>query len=75
MRSVVVTGPDTVEVREVDVPETGPSDVLVRVKACGVCGTDLFYRHIGGCLTLQDRCGSDTSPRARLQELVRTSPA
>lgn len=63
MKSVVVTGPDTVEVREVDVPETGPSDVLVRVKACGVCGTDLFYRNIGGAAP---RCRTDAArTRAR----------
>ncbi|HCU91874.1 MAG TPA: butanediol dehydrogenase [Actinobacteria bacterium] len=29
------------EVEEVPVPEPGPGEVLVRVKACGICGTDL----------------------------------
>ncbi|NLO39707.1 MAG: Zn-dependent alcohol dehydrogenase, partial [Ruminiclostridium sp.] len=28
------------EVREVPVPEIGPTDVLVRVAYIGVCGTD-----------------------------------
>lgn len=27
--------------RDVPIPEVGPQDVLLRVKACGVCGTDL----------------------------------
>ncbi|MFN3502004.1 MAG: iditol 2-dehydrogenase, partial [Allorhizobium sp.] len=26
--------------REVKKPEAGPDDLLVRVEACGVCGTD-----------------------------------
>jgi len=28
-------------VKEVERPECGPGEVLIRVKACGVCGTDL----------------------------------
>ena len=34
------------EVEEVPVPEPGPGEVLVRVKACGICGTDL--KIVGG---------------------------
>lgn len=38
-------GKEKIEVREVSVPEPGPGEVLLRVRACGVCGTDLhFYR-------------------------------
>jgi len=48
MKSVIITAPDTIEVREVDTPEAGPGDVLVRIRACGVCGTDVFYHHLGG---------------------------
>lgn len=28
-------------VEEVPIPEIGPDDVLVEVKACGICGSDL----------------------------------
>ena len=28
-------------IREVDVPKVGPGEVLIRVRACGLCGTDL----------------------------------
>ncbi len=31
-------------VEEVTVPDPGPGEALVRVKACGVCHTDLHYR-------------------------------
>jgi len=48
MNTVVVTAPGTTEVQEVDRPSAGPKDVLVRVRACGICGSDVFYIHIGG---------------------------
>jgi threonine dehydrogenase-like Zn-dependent dehydrogenase len=48
MRQVRVHGPHDVRVDEVDEPEPGPSDVVVRVAACGICGTDLSYISMGG---------------------------
>jgi 2-desacetyl-2-hydroxyethyl bacteriochlorophyllide A dehydrogenase len=48
MKSVIVTGPGTVEVIEVPTPSAGPQDVLVRVRACGICGSDSFYIARGG---------------------------
>ena len=48
MTSVVVTGPNKTEVLTVEVPAVGAADALVRVKACGICGSDTFYIHIGG---------------------------
>jgi L-iditol 2-dehydrogenase len=48
MKSVVVTGPDTTEVLDVERPAVGASDALIRVRACGICGSDAFYIHIGG---------------------------
>ena len=33
--------PDSVELRDVEVPEIGPQDVLLEVQAVGVCGSDL----------------------------------
>ena len=34
----------TVELKDILVPDPGPGEALVRVKACGVCHTDLHYR-------------------------------
>jgi S-(hydroxymethyl)mycothiol dehydrogenase len=48
VRGVVATakqGPVTVET--ITVPDPGPGEALVRVKACGVCHTDLHYREGG----------------------------
>jgi L-iditol 2-dehydrogenase len=41
MQAAVYRGPGDLRVEEVPVPETGPSEMLVRVEACGVCGTDI----------------------------------
>ncbi|WP_314213285.1 alcohol dehydrogenase catalytic domain-containing protein [Pseudarthrobacter equi] len=48
MKSVVVTGAGTTEVLNVERPIVGPADALLAVKACGICGSDSFYMHIGG---------------------------
>jgi len=41
MKAAVLSGEERFEVREVDRPLCGFGEVLVRVKACAVCGTDL----------------------------------
>jgi L-iditol 2-dehydrogenase len=41
MKAAVLAKPSHFEVREVDRPEYGQGEVLVKVKACAVCGTDL----------------------------------
>ena len=30
-----------VEIREYDIPKPGPGEVLIQVKACGICGSDV----------------------------------
>ncbi|MEO6943144.1 MAG: alcohol dehydrogenase catalytic domain-containing protein [Lacisediminihabitans sp.] len=41
MRAAVLFGPGDLRVVDRDVPTPGPEEVLVRVAACGACGTDL----------------------------------
>jgi L-iditol 2-dehydrogenase len=43
MRSLWGRAPFQVEVRNVPVPVAGPGEVIVRVTACGICGTDLHF--------------------------------
>ncbi|WP_284984465.1 zinc-binding dehydrogenase [Arthrobacter sp. efr-133-TYG-118] len=40
MKAAIVTGPDQLSIREVETPAPGPTDVLVKMKACGLCGSD-----------------------------------
>ncbi|NNH69964.1 NAD(P)-dependent alcohol dehydrogenase [Nocardia uniformis] len=41
MRALQWTGPETVEVRDIPVPDIGRGDLLIRVGAAGVCHSDL----------------------------------
>lgn len=41
MKSAVLYGKHDLRVEELALPTLGPNDVLVQVKACGVCGTDV----------------------------------
>ncbi|MGH9035828.1 MAG: S-(hydroxymethyl)mycothiol dehydrogenase [Acidimicrobiia bacterium] len=48
VRAVVATAKKApVTVETITVPDPGPGEALVRVKACGVCHTDLHYREGG----------------------------
>src|SRR5260221_1152955 len=49
MRAGVYRDKGVVRVEEVPVPEVGPGEVLIKVAACGVCGTDIkkiFQRYV-----------------------------
>ncbi|HEX4714480.1 MAG TPA: zinc-dependent alcohol dehydrogenase family protein [Ktedonobacteraceae bacterium] len=41
MRAVIIDAPGKVRVGSVPDPTPGPSELLIRVGACGICGTDL----------------------------------
>lgn len=45
MKGNYFLGEKKFEVREYPVPEAGPKDVLIRVAACGICGTDVHIYH------------------------------
>ncbi len=47
MKAAVYRGIDRVQVEEVPLPALEPGEILVRVGACGVCGTDLKKIHHG----------------------------
>ncbi len=45
MRAVVLEGPGRASVKELPRPAPGPGQVLIKVMACGLCGTDVhLYR-------------------------------
>ena len=45
MKASYFLGDKKFEVRDLPLPEIGEQDVLVRVAACGVCGTDVHIYH------------------------------
>ncbi|MCG7631800.1 alcohol dehydrogenase catalytic domain-containing protein [Gordonia McavH-238-E] len=48
MRALIVSGAGATSVVNKPVPEPDPHDVLVKMRACGICGSDAFYISIGG---------------------------
>jgi threonine dehydrogenase-like Zn-dependent dehydrogenase len=44
MRAGVFKGVHTFEIEEVDDPKAGPEDIVLKVRACGICGSDLHDR-------------------------------
>lgn len=47
MRALVKTGKGIglIEVREVPEPRPGKGEVLIKIEACGICGSDIHVRH------------------------------
>ncbi|EMD01288.1 hypothetical protein BAUCODRAFT_204777 [Baudoinia panamericana UAMH 10762] len=43
MRALQYSKPRDFKVVEIDMPDLGEEDVLVKISACGVCGTDLHF--------------------------------
>ena len=41
MKALVLKEYNTFALEDVDLPKIGPDDVLIRVKACGICGSDV----------------------------------
>ncbi|MEU1180013.1 alcohol dehydrogenase catalytic domain-containing protein [Streptomyces sp. NPDC005820] len=63
MKSVQTGGVDKIEVVDVERPVPGPKDVLVRIRACGICGTDVTFLHMGG-MPARAHLGGETVPVA-----------
>lgn len=69
MKSIVVTGPTIAEWVEVDRPIVGPNDVLLRIRACGICGSDAMYTRIGGIPPRQGATPLGHEPAAEIVEV------
>lgn len=44
----IVTAPGETQVVDAPKPSVGPADVLVKIRACGICGTDALFISLGG---------------------------
>ncbi len=47
MKALKLTGPRHLELVEIQAPEPDGKNVIIRVSACGICGSDLHYWHAG----------------------------
>ena len=71
MRAAVMRG-DRFVVEERPMPVPGPGDVLVKVRACGICGSDLHYfHHIDGMIENVRALGAPTDA---MQKTLRDDP-
>lgn len=71
MKVSMVTGPGQTEVVEVPDPTVGPADVLVKMKACGICGSDALYIAMGGLPPNQGRMPLGHEPAGEIVEVGR----
>jgi len=56
MKAAVVLRPNVISIQEIPTPEAGPDDIVIRVHACGVCGSTstasratIFWLPFPGC--------------------------
>ena len=71
MRVSMVTGPGETDVLEVPDPTPGPADVLVKMKACGICGSDALYIAMGGLPPRHGRMPLGHEPAGEVVEVGR----
>ncbi len=48
MKLLNIHGVNDVRLDDYQRPEAGPNDVVIKMKACGICGSDLSYIKVGG---------------------------
>jgi len=61
MKSVQTGAVDKTETVDVERPVPGPKDVLLKIRACGICGTDVAFLHMGG-MPARAHLGGDLVP-------------
>ncbi len=70
MKATMITGPggqtDVVDVAD---PVVGPADVLVKIRACGICGSDALYISMGGLPPRQGRMPLGHEPAGQVVEV------
>lgn len=71
MKAAVLAGPQTIEIKDVPVPEMGPGLIKIKVNACGVCGSDIHMwksgkgwnpSHQGDFIMGHEFCGTVIDP-------------
>ena len=47
MKATIFHGAGDIRVEDVPAPELEPDDIIIKVKACGICGSDLHPYKLG----------------------------
>jgi 2-desacetyl-2-hydroxyethyl bacteriochlorophyllide A dehydrogenase len=66
-----VTAPGQVQVVDAPKPAVGPCDVLVKMRACGICGSDALYISLGGMPPRQGKMPLGHEPAGEVVEAGR----
>lgn len=61
MKAAVLNEPGNITVEQVAIPTFGPNDLLVKVAACGVCGSDIPRMNFAGAYYHPIICGHEFS--------------
>ncbi len=70
MRAAVYHGPRDIRVEEVDDPRIAEDEILVPVRACGICGSDMhMLKQNDGCMVLVALF--EQAPELDLNQVVR----
>ena len=75
MKAAVFEGPGRpLAIKDVPAPEIGDAEMLVRVRRCGICGTDIHASREGSLWRLMAP-STDTNLSATLLRLARRYPS
>ncbi len=69
MRASIVTAPGQTQVVELARPAVGLTDVLVKMRACGICGSDALYISLGGLPPRQGQMPLGHEPAGEVVEI------
>jgi 2-desacetyl-2-hydroxyethyl bacteriochlorophyllide A dehydrogenase len=69
MKVSMVTGPGQTEIVDAPKPEIGPNDVLIKMRACGICGSDAMYIAMGGIPPRQGQTPLGHEPAGEVVEV------
>jgi (R,R)-butanediol dehydrogenase / meso-butanediol dehydrogenase / diacetyl reductase len=47
MKAVNLYGPDDLRIDDIEHPQPGPKDAVIKLVACGICGSDLTFKKMG----------------------------
>jgi 2-desacetyl-2-hydroxyethyl bacteriochlorophyllide A dehydrogenase len=71
VKVAIVTGPGETQVVDSPNPTVGATDVLVKMRACGICGSDALYISLGGLPPRQGKMPLGHEPAGEVVEVGR----